>query len=134
MHIKSIGLHGWLSFRSVQHLAEFSPQHNVIVGRNGAGKTNFFNAISFVLGDDYSNMGAAARSELLHTGAGASVVRAYVEIVFDNSDGASLLICLLLKAVADVKNCPRTLLPVRFIISSPCPHAQQAACQESLQR
>jgi chromosome segregation ATPase len=88
MHIKTVSINGFLSYKSVAKLEELSPQHNAIVGRNGAGKSNFFNAISFVLGDDYSNMGAAARNDLLHTGAGASVVRAYVEIVFDNSDGA----------------------------------------------
>ena len=88
MHIKRVSIQGFLSYKSVLKLEEFSPQHNVIVGRNGAGKSNFFNAISFVLGDDYSNMGATARNDLLHTGAGASVVRAFVEIVFDNSDGS----------------------------------------------
>jgi chromosome segregation ATPase len=91
MHIKRVSIQGFLSYKSVLKLQEFSPQHNIIVGRNGAGKSNFFNAISFVLGDDYSNMGASARNDLLHTGAGASVVRAFVEIVFDNSDGQSRL-------------------------------------------
>lgn len=92
MHIKKLSVQGFLSYKSVLKLPEFSPQHNVIVGRNGAGKSNFFNAISFVLGDDYSNMGATARNDLLHTGAGASVLRAFVEIVFDNSDGEVFLL------------------------------------------
>jgi len=88
MHIKEIRIQGFLSYRSVRKLKTFSPLNNVIVGQNGAGKSNLFQAISFVLGDDFGNLGAAARSELLHTGAGASAVRAFVEIVFDNSDGA----------------------------------------------
>lgn len=41
---------------------------NVIVGRNGSGKSNFFWAIRFVLGDAYSNMTREERQSLLHEG------------------------------------------------------------------
>lgn len=95
MHIKEVRIQGFLSYRSVRKLETFSPLNNVIVGKNGAGKSNLFSAISFVLGDDFSNMGASARSDLLHSGAGASVVRAFVEIVFDNTDGKTHFQCLL---------------------------------------
>lgn len=63
----------------------FSPKHNVIVGRNGSGKSNFFAAIRFVLSDAYTQLGREERSALLHEGSG-SVMSAYVEIIFDNSD------------------------------------------------
>ena len=92
MYIKKLNIVGFLSFQNLQNLEEFSPQNNVVVGKNGAGKSNFFNAISFVLGDDYSNMGVTSRTELLHSGTSARVVRAYVEIVFDNSDGKRILL------------------------------------------
>jgi len=64
----------------------FSPKHNVIVGRNGSGKSNFFAAIRFVLGDAYNQMGREARQALLHEGTGPAVMSAFVEIIFDNSD------------------------------------------------
>ena len=44
----------------------FSPKHNVIVGRNGSGKSNFFAAIRFVLSDAYTQMGREERQALLH--------------------------------------------------------------------
>lgn len=81
----------------------FSQKHNVIVGRNGSGKSNFFAAIRFVLSDAYTQMGREERQALLHVcyfsctpmtllnqcfqeGSGSAVMSAYVEIVFDNSD------------------------------------------------
>lgn len=66
----------------------FSPGTNVIVGRNGSGKSNFFAAIRFVLGDgdDFHHMKAQDRARLLHEGSGSAVMSAYVEIIFDNTD------------------------------------------------
>ena len=58
----------------------------MIVGRNGSGKSNFFAAIRFVLGDAYQQLGREDRQALLHEGAGSAVMSAYVEIIFDNSD------------------------------------------------
>jgi len=64
----------------------FSPKTNVIVGRNGSGKSNFFAAIRFVLSDAYTQMSREERQALLHEGSGSAVMSAYVEIIFDNSD------------------------------------------------
>ncbi|KAG8976622.1 Structural maintenance of chromosomes protein 3 [Tulasnella sp. 425] len=65
-----------------------SPGHNVVVGRNGSGKSNFFAAIRFVLSDAYTAMTREERQALLHEGVSvATTLSAYVEIVFDNSDG-----------------------------------------------
>lgn len=64
----------------------FSPGHNVVVGRNGSGKSNFFAAIRFVLNDAYTKLGQEERQALLHEGGGGSQIAAYVEIVFDNSE------------------------------------------------
>ncbi|GME99232.1 unnamed protein product [Ambrosiozyma monospora] len=63
----------------------FSPHHNVVVGRNGSGKSNFFAAIRFVLSDAYTNMTREERQSLIHEGSG-TVMSAYVEIIFDNTD------------------------------------------------
>ena len=69
-------------------VADDSPKHNVIVGRNGSGKSNFFDAIQFVLlGPRFASLRQEDRQHLLHEGAGSSVMAAYVEIIFDNSDG-----------------------------------------------
>ena len=58
------------------------------MGRNGAGKSNFFSAIRFVLADAYSTLGRQERQSLLHEGSSATATfSAFVEIVFDNSDG-----------------------------------------------
>jgi len=47
----------------------YSSKHNVVVGRNGAGKSNFFKAIEFALcGPQYSRLTQEARQELLHEG------------------------------------------------------------------
>ena len=88
MHIKQVVISGFRSFRNQSEIEPFSPKHNVIVGRNGSGKSNFFDAIQFVLlGPRFSNLRQEDRQHLLHEGAGSSVMAAYVEIVFDNSDG-----------------------------------------------
>jgi chromosome segregation ATPase len=63
----------------------FSPKHNVVVGRNGSGKSNFFSAIRFVLSDAYEKLSREERAGLLHEGTGRSqIMSAYVEIVFDS--------------------------------------------------
>ena len=56
------------------------------MGANGSGKSNFFHAIRFVIGDVFSSLRAEDRARLLHEGAGHAVSQAYVEVVFDNSD------------------------------------------------
>ncbi|KAH0544876.1 hypothetical protein FGG08_000956 [Glutinoglossum americanum] len=74
------------SYKEQTVIEPFSPKHNVIVGRNGSGKSNFFAAIRFVLSDAYTQMGREERQALLHEGSGSAVMSAYVEIIFDNSD------------------------------------------------
>lgn len=87
MHIKQITISGFKSYRDAIAVGPYSAGHNVVVGRNGSGKSNFFDAVRFVLSDTFSNLRAEERVALLHEGAGASVLSAYVEMVFDNSDG-----------------------------------------------
>ena len=85
MYIKSATVHGFKSYKEPVTI-HLSPGCNVVVGRNGAGKSNFFAAIRFVLGDIFTNLRAEERQQLLHEGAGLAVMTAYVELVFDNSD------------------------------------------------
>ncbi|XP_065071317.1 structural maintenance of chromosomes protein 3-like [Rhopilema esculentum] len=86
MYIKQVIIQGFRSYRDQTIIDPFSPRHNVVVGRNGSGKSNFFLAIQFVLSDEFSHMGQEERQQLLHEGTGPRVVSAYVEIIFDNAD------------------------------------------------
>lgn len=86
MHIKKIIIQGFKTYKNATVIDLVSPHHNVVVGRNGSGKSNFFAAIRFVLSDDYTHMGREERQALIHEGSG-TVMSAYVEIVFDNRDG-----------------------------------------------
>ncbi|EON65649.1 chromosome segregation protein sudA [Coniosporium apollinis CBS 100218] len=86
MYIKQIIIQGFKSYKDQTVIEPFSPKLNVIVGRNGSGKSNFFAAIRFVLSDAYTQLGREERQALLHEGSGSAVMSAYVEIIFDNSD------------------------------------------------
>ena len=86
MYIKQIIIQGFKSYKEQMVMEPFSPKHNVIVGRNGSGKSNFFAAIRFVLSDKYTQLSREERAGLLHEGAGSAVMSAYVELIFDNSD------------------------------------------------
>ncbi|XP_028129078.1 structural maintenance of chromosomes protein 3 [Diabrotica virgifera virgifera] len=86
MHIKQVIIQGFKSYRDQTIVDPFDKRHNVVVGRNGSGKSNFFYAIQFVLSDEYSHLRPDQRQALLHEGTGPRVVSAYVEIIFDNSD------------------------------------------------
>ncbi|KAF5391874.1 hypothetical protein D9757_001633 [Collybiopsis confluens] len=87
MYIKTLTIQGFKSYRDQAQIEEFSHKHNVVVGRNGSGKSNFFAAIRFVLSDAYTSMSNEERQSLLHEGVSATTtLSAYVEIVFDNSD------------------------------------------------
>ncbi|KAI0087967.1 hypothetical protein BDY19DRAFT_202098 [Irpex rosettiformis] len=87
MFIKTLTIQGFKSYRDQTQIEPFSPRHNVVVGRNGSGKSNFFAAIRFVLSDAYTSMSREERQALLHEGVSVTnTLSAYVEIVFDNSD------------------------------------------------
>ncbi|KAJ2089357.1 Structural maintenance of chromosomes protein 3 [Coemansia sp. RSA 487] len=86
MHIKRITIQGFKSYRDETTTDPLSPHHNVVVGRNGSGKSNFFAAVRFVLSDAYTNLGREERQALLHEGTGPATMSAFVEIVFDNAD------------------------------------------------
>ncbi|KAK7035420.1 Structural maintenance of chromosomes protein 3 [Paramarasmius palmivorus] len=87
MYIKTLTIQGFKSYRDQTTISSFSPKHNVVVGRNGSGKSNFFAAIRFVLSDAYTSMSQEERQALLHEGVSTTTtLSAYVEIIFDNSD------------------------------------------------
>lgn len=85
MHIKRIVIQGFKTYKNTTVIDLISPEFNVVVGRNGSGKSNFFSAIRFALSDAYTHMTREERQGLIHEGNG-TVMSAYVEIVFDNTD------------------------------------------------
>lgn len=87
MFIKNIIISGFRSYREQVFREDLSPKHNVIVGRNGSGKSNFFAAVQFVLSEKFANLREEDRRKILHEGSGRPALAAFVEIVFDNSDG-----------------------------------------------
>lgn len=87
MYIKQVIIQGFKSYREQTVVEPFDPRHNVVVGRNGSGKSNFFYAIQFVLSDEFSHLRPEQRQGLLHEGTGPRVISAHVEIIFDNTDG-----------------------------------------------
>mmetsp|Transcript_5614 Transcript_5614/g.14021 ORF Transcript_5614/g.14021 Transcript_5614/m.14021 type:complete len:1287 (-) Transcript_5614:183-4043(-) len=87
MHIKSITLSNFRSFKQQPEIHPFSAEMNCVVGRNGSGKSNLFDAVQFVLGcPKFWSLRTEERQSLLHEGSGSAAVNAFVEIVFDNSD------------------------------------------------
>eukprot|EP01122_Echinamoeba_exundans_P002099 TRINITY_DN12063_c0_g1_i1.p1 TRINITY_DN12063_c0_g1~~TRINITY_DN12063_c0_g1_i1.p1 ORF type:complete len:1207 (+),score=282.20 TRINITY_DN12063_c0_g1_i1:89-3709(+) len=88
MHIKRVIIKGFKSYASQLDFDTFDSGSNVIVGKNGAGKSNFIEAIRFVLASDsyQRKLSSEEKKTLLHTGAGGSTLLGYVEIEFDNSD------------------------------------------------
>lgn len=86
MHITKVILEGFKSYRERTVVGPFHQGHNVVVGRNGSGKSNFFSAIEFVLLADSSSLKADQQRAILHEGSGPRMITASVEIVFDNRD------------------------------------------------
>lgn len=86
MKIKEVRINGFRSYKDNTHVSGFSPRSNVVVGRNGSGKSNFFHAIQFVLSDEYAHLKEDQRLGLLHESTGPKVAHARVEITFDNTE------------------------------------------------
>ncbi|GKY91390.1 hypothetical protein MPSEU_000111300 [Mayamaea pseudoterrestris] len=87
MHIKQVTISNFRSFQTQEEIDPLSPHTNAIVGRNGSGKSNFFDAVQFVLlAPRFANLRQDERQAILHEGSGAAAVNAFVEIIFDNSD------------------------------------------------
>ncbi|KAJ8673058.1 hypothetical protein QAD02_004319 [Eretmocerus hayati] len=86
MFIKQVVIEGFKSYGGRTVIDPFDERHNVVVGRNGSGKSNFFYAIQFVLSDEFSYLRSEQRQSLLHEGAGPKVISAQVEIIFNNVD------------------------------------------------
>ena len=67
MYIKQVIIQGFKSYREQTVIEPFDPGHNVVVGRNGSGKSNFFYAIQFVLSDEYSHLRPEQRQVIIYS-------------------------------------------------------------------
>ncbi|CAK5024343.1 unnamed protein product [Meloidogyne enterolobii] len=83
---KIINITGFKSYKDITTIRDLSPKHNVVIGRNGSGKSNFFAAIQFVLSSEFTSITQHNRHAFLHESVGAKSATAKVEIVFDNMD------------------------------------------------
>ncbi|XP_050093958.1 structural maintenance of chromosomes protein 3-like [Anopheles aquasalis] len=81
MYIKQVIIEGFKSYGQKVVTEPFHKQHNVVIGRNGAGKSNFFSAIELVLSDEYHHIRLDQRLALINKRIGSK--SAFVEIVFD---------------------------------------------------
>ena len=86
MFIKYVIIKGFKSYKDEEKIGPFDSAHNVVVGRNGSGKSNFFSAIEFVLSGEFSGLKADKRQALLHEGTGPRAINGHVEIIFNNVD------------------------------------------------
>lgn len=80
-------IEGFKSYGKSVEVGPFDEAFNAITGLNGSGKSNILDAICFVLGS--SNMSLARVSnlrELIYKSGQAGVVKANVQITFDNTD------------------------------------------------
>jgi len=85
LHIKRVTIRGFKTYRQETVITDISPHVNIVLGKNGSGKSNLLDAIQFVLSDKYTSLRAEERDKLLHEGAGRDTTHATVEVVFDNS-------------------------------------------------
>lgn len=87
MFIKYILIKRYKSYRELSYMEPLSSGTNIILGANGNGKSNFLDAIIFVITDKYQSLRHEDKRLLLHEepddkGAEAQIIS--IEIVLDN--------------------------------------------------
>ncbi len=88
MYLKSIRAQGFKSFADKIDL-EINPGITGIVGPNGSGKSNIVDAVRWVLGEQsVKSLRSSMMSDVIFNGSASreALKRAYVALVFDNSD------------------------------------------------
>uniref|UniRef100_A0ABD2X2J5 Structural maintenance of chromosomes protein n=1 Tax=Trichogramma kaykai TaxID=54128 RepID=A0ABD2X2J5_9HYME len=79
-------MEGFKSYGERTIVEPFHPGHTVIIGKNGAGKSNFFAAIQFLLNNELFHLSDIQKQGFLFDSSNKKVITASVEIIFDNSD------------------------------------------------
>ena len=69
MHIKSVKLESFLSYDSLDMgSVELDQGCNLILGKNGTGKSNFIQGVIFALSDRFKNLSKQEKRKFLHEG------------------------------------------------------------------
>jgi structural maintenance of chromosome 3 (chondroitin sulfate proteoglycan 6) len=84
MHIQSITIKNFKSYRDFSLIESLDSKINLIIGQNGHGKSNFLDAIIFVLTDKYSNLRHEDKKNLVHEEPGEEITQISVELVIEN--------------------------------------------------
>lgn len=84
MHIQSITIKNFKSYRDFSLIESLDNKINLIIGQNGHGKSNFLDAIIFVLTDKYSNLRHEDKKNLVHEEPGEEITQISVELVIEN--------------------------------------------------
>jgi len=85
MYIKKVIIEGFRSYKERSEI-KFDQKHNVIVGKNGSGKSNVFKALEFILNHQYRSISSKEWQKWVYEGSETKVL-ATVEVHFDNSNG-----------------------------------------------
>ena len=84
MYIKYVLIKKFKSYRELAYMEELNPAVNLVIGANGHGKSNFLDAIIFVLTDKYSNLRQEDKKLLVHEEPGEEITQISVELILDN--------------------------------------------------
>ncbi len=84
MHIQSITIKNFKSYRDFSLVESLDSKINLIIGQNGHGKSNFLDAIIFVLTEKYSNLRYEDKKNLVHEEPGEEITQISVELVIEN--------------------------------------------------
>jgi structural maintenance of chromosome 3 (chondroitin sulfate proteoglycan 6) len=84
MFIKYVLIKKYKSYRELSYMEPLSEGVNVVIGANGHGKSNFLDAIIFVLTDKYSNLRQEEKKLLVHEDPGEEITQISVELIIDN--------------------------------------------------
>jgi structural maintenance of chromosome 3 (chondroitin sulfate proteoglycan 6) len=84
MYIKYVLIKKFKSYRELAYMEELDPGVNLVIGSNGHGKSNFLDAIIFVLTDKYSGLRQEEKKMLIHEEPGEEITEISVELILDN--------------------------------------------------
>jgi structural maintenance of chromosome 3 (chondroitin sulfate proteoglycan 6) len=84
MYVKYVLIKKFKSYRELSYMEELDPGVNLVIGPNGHGKSNFLDAIIFVLTDKYSGLRQEDKKLLVHEETGEEITEISVELILDN--------------------------------------------------